>query len=870
MAHGKQNHRAAGRLRLNLAPLWGGLIGLLAVIIYWPGLLAFFAPHHEFSGLRPIETLDLRIGDMLHRHMARRPPPPDMPRICIVGLTAGDMARYGPMPWDRRIHADLVDKLAKMEPRVIAFDIYFSEPTEGDREFAEACLEAGNIALPRWGVAPDALPRPLSQDSHTLHGMHFLQEGGRPVRSPDGVFRMPLWPAEETIHSAASLQGHVNLFYDDDLVARRVPVAIGEPGSEAYYLPLGIAVGMRARGHSLENVQIERHALIVDDVRIPLGDRGCITLNFQSLEEMVNAGSYEVRRFASDLSHLADQEKPNRVELYSYLDVLEGRVDPGAFKDAVVLVGQCVQGSGQDVHITPEGGQFGVLVQAALLYTALTGRFLKPVGVGWTALLALLLSVGLGTICFSMRFRGSAYSVVGGGCIAAGAGLVVTVLILGLLRRAGLVLEASPFMMVIGFNLLAGVAASAARTRKEADRMSHEMNVLLVSGERQMAIWACEDVPAVSTSSIPGAEEIAISASLCVRSPEILGESFWHAISCEGCALLAVSEGPALGFEKAVFRGFNGKLSSPDVEGLVLRLAWEMLKGRRPIVKSRRDADWPYTGQVRALRSVLALPIVARGEPLAVVMLFNKLATRTSPKKEFTTDDVRLVAALRYQAAALLENARRYKHEYAMFDGFAQSLAKAVDFRDRYTHGHSARVAEISVGIARELGLSNPEVEIVQRAATLHDLGKIGVSDAVLNKPGRLSKEEFACIRAHAVNGFEILKAAPSFEALVPGIRHHHERLDGAGYPDGLAGTRIPLLARIIAAADAFDAMTSDRIYREAFSEARARRELIREAGKQFDPDIVKALLRYLEKRPRKQSRPKESPAPATAPIRAA
>lgn len=140
-------------------------------------------------------------------------------------------------------------------------------------------------------------------------------------------------------------------------------------------------------------------------------------------------------------------------------------------------------------------------------------------------------------------------------------------------------------------------------------------------------------------------------------------------------------------------------------------------------------------------------------------------------------------------------------------------------------------------------------MEIVQRAATLHDLGKIGVNDGVLRKPGRLSDDEFALIRAHAANGYEILKAAPSFEALLPGIRHHHERYDGRGYPDGLSGSGIPLLARIIAVADSYDAMTTDRIYRKALPEEKARTELRDGAGTQFDPVIVEAMLRYLDKR---------------------
>jgi len=851
MGHTRPHHKN-GWLQSELAPLWGGLVGLLVVLIYWPGILATFNPTSEFRDLKPLHTLDLRLGDLLHRSLARRAPPSDMPRMCVVGITAEDVARYGPLPWDRTVHAGLVRRLAKLRPRVIAFDIYFSDPTDSDADLAAAVWQAGNVVLPRWGLAPDALPRRLSESRWEAlpYPAEFLREGRRPVRSADGAFRMPLWPVTDIIYSAARLQGHINLFYDEDLVARRVPVAIGAFGSRPFFLPLGIAAGLYARGYELQDVRLGSDRLLVDGLAIPLDQRGCIMLNYQGLDERAVAGGEE-GPVLSGAPGLPDRARSGPVRFFSYRDVLERKVQPEAFQDAVVLVGHCLQGTRQDIHLTPEGGQFGVFVQAALLYTALTGRFLYPVGEGWTAFWTLALSVLVGTVCFRLRFRGSAYAVVGGGLLAAGAGMAAVVLGVGLLRRAGLVLEPSPFLMAIGLNLMAGVAASTARTRREMERVTREMDLLLVAGERQMATWACEDAPPVPAASVPGAEEIALSASLSVRSPEILAESFWHTVPCEGCVLLVVSDGPALAFDRVVCRGFRQELRPADVEGIGLRLGWEILKRRGPLLEARREGSWSLKVGHPAVRSVLGLPVVARGEPLAVVVLFNKVATRSSPERYFTEEDLRLLSALRFQAAALLENARRYRHEYMMFDGFARSLAKAVDFRDRYTHGHSERVAELSAGIARELGLTKPEVEIVQRAATLHDLGKIGVSDAVLNKPGRLSKDEFAWIRAHAANGYEILRAAPSFEPLLPGIRHHHERYDGTGYPDGLAGANIPLIARIIAAADAYDAMTSERIYRKALTEAMARRELIRQAGRQFDPDVVKALLRYLEKRPR-------------------
>ncbi|HZH99428.1 MAG TPA: diguanylate cyclase, partial [Fimbriimonadaceae bacterium] len=144
-----------------------------------------------------------------------------------------------------------------------------------------------------------------------------------------------------------------------------------------------------------------------------------------------------------------------------------------------------------------------------------------------------------------------------------------------------------------------------------------------------------------------------------------------------------------------------------------------------------------------------------------------------------------------------------------------QALAAAVDAKDAYTQGHSLRVADYAAELVRRLGGSDAEAELVYRAGTLHDVGKIGVPDGILNKPGILSDEERTIMEAHPVLGEIIVKKVPQLSALLPGVRHHHERWNGTGYPDGLAGEEIPYMARVLALADTFDAMTSDRPYRK-------------------------------------------------------
>ncbi len=171
------------------------------------------------------------------------------------------------------------------------------------------------------------------------------------------------------------------------------------------------------------------------------------------------------------------------------------------------------------------------------------------------------------------------------------------------------------------------------------------------------------------------------------------------------------------------------------------------------------------------------------------------------------------------------------------------AMINALEFKDGYTRGHAHRVTAYSVATAREMGLSDAQVEDLLRASVLHDLGKIGVREAVLTKPDRLTEAEFQEIVRHPKISVDILKPIPFLAPLLPAILHHHERFDGTGYPDGLSGDRIPLASRIMAVADAFDAMTSTRAYRKALPVEAARAEILRCSGRQFDPDVVPYFL---------------------------
>ena len=177
-----------------------------------------------------------------------------------------------------------------------------------------------------------------------------------------------------------------------------------------------------------------------------------------------------------------------------------------------------------------------------------------------------------------------------------------------------------------------------------------------------------------------------------------------------------------------------------------------------------------------------------------------------------------------------------------------RALAAAIDAKDPYTKGHSERVAKIAVVLAQELNLSDREIENIEYTALLHDIGKIGIDDRILGKSSKLSNEEFKKIKEHPIVGAKIIEPVDFLKNSYKAIYHHHEKYNGKGYPDGLKEKDIPLLSRIIAVADAYDAMGSDRPYRKKLNKVKILKELKDQSGKQFDPEVVKALISVLDR----------------------
>ncbi len=263
--------------------------------------------------------------------------------------------------------------------------------------------------------------------------------------------------------------------------------------------------------------------------------------------------------------------------------------------------------------------------------------------------------------------------------------------------------------------------------------------------------------------------------------------------------------------------------------------------------------------------------ISARWPDIVTIMLTAVANTRTAIEamklgaydyvmKPFNLDEVRLGAERALEKRNLILANREYREFLELkveeqtvelretFIGSMKALAEALEAKDTYTNGHTHRVTEIAVAMAREKGLPEEEIARIRLAGQVHDIGKIGIPEEVLRKTGKLTDAEFDLIREHVVLSERILKPIIKDEEVLAMVRFHHERYDGRGYPDGLAGEDIPFGARLLAVADAYDAMTSNRPYRPAMTPEKARSQLLAGRGSQFDPEAVDILIEAEEK----------------------
>jgi len=271
-----------------------------------------------------------------------------------------------------------------------------------------------------------------------------------------------------------------------------------------------------------------------------------------------------------------------------------------------------------------------------------------------------------------------------------------------------------------------------------------------------------------------------------------------------------------------------------------IKLVLGMIHDTDPLGRADETEIYPVGQCMAGLEpQLLVHPIERSGDRLGLLIAGGK----NGDDPQVSSHETKLMESISGMLGACMENAELYHRQHITFIGTIRALSAAIDAKDQYTQGHSERVAMLSALLALKVGYSEEDAERVRISGLVHDVGKIGVAEAVLCKPGRLTDEEFDLIKTHPRIGYEIMKEIPNFQDILPGVLHHHERWDGNGYPEKLSGEDIPHMARVMALADTFDAMSSNRAYRAGLPREKVFAEFRKCAGSQFDPDLVESFL---------------------------
>jgi response regulator RpfG family c-di-GMP phosphodiesterase len=334
----------------------------------------------------------------------------------------------------------------------------------------------------------------------------------------------------------------------------------------------------------------------------------------------------------------------------------------------------------------------------------------------------------------------------------------------------------------------------------------------------------------------------AVASSLSLDEVlSIVVEAALKEVNADGVELLFRPPGSS-GFSRRLALGRDGPM--PLVLAEVERLEERLHKLPHVQLSGTELANLLRPGGL-SMRCLLSVPLRRGGEALGVLNAYSSTA-----RKGFLPREEKALVVLGDRAATSLENALLFADLENTFRQTIQGLALALEAKDRYTHGHSENVTRLCDATARAMHLDEAFCAVLRQAAVLHDIGKIGISSSILNKPSQLTAEEYEVIKSHPRMGRRIMEPISFLKESVPLVYHHHERWDGQGYPDGLRGEEIPLGSRIMQVADTYDAMTSDRAYRKGLSHESAVAEIKRFAGAQYDPRCVEAFLAVHGERP--------------------
>jgi len=700
--------------------------------------------------------------------------------LAIIGITQGCLRSLGESP-ARSQYAKLVSILAEAGASVIVFDIFFPEretTSSEDRALILAVRKAGNVVLPVFSPDPPEIEKKGPEKFYIARRLQGnLME----------------------LEKAAAGIGHINIIPDKDYIVRRAPAYLKY--GEKVFPQLGIvAVEVFWKDRPFLNLQ----------AKPPLDREDRFYINYPKPHQF-SAG------------------------FYAFSKVLKKEFLPDVFKNKIVLVGQTVQGlKNADLAPTPFGYQFGALVEASIINTLLTQRFITRVSHGWTFLLLAVLALFLSFSVFTSKNWSNLIGAVAFLLITFGGSLL-------LFQKEGLILETAPLFALITTSYIGSLALS----RWEALRERQASLAVLDREERAIAALINPFSPLEGLGGTPlkPTEDFRFIKQVPESAVRILAES------------MGASAGILFTYQQRERRleplvSF-GAIPGPVKEQL-LTVGEEIIKTGKPLVLNRFSLNRNplFRSLAENIKSLLALPLASPSNNVcAVIILLNKKPSLFSPYSSFTHQEIQLGSIMFLQTILAIQSS---KLGIALRDAHLDSilrLAKAVEYRDKETGEHINRLRDYATIIAIGLQLSDYEVDLIRNAVVLHDIGKVGVPDSILLKPGPLTPEERKIIEMHTIIGAQILSqsSSPILRAAEVITLSHHERYNGTGYPYGLAGEKIPLYGRIAAVADVFDAASSKRCYKEALPFNQTLKIIREGAGREFDPQIVDIFLKNLQ-----------------------
>jgi len=718
--------------------------------------------------------------------------PPLSKDLVVVGISKECIDHIGGYPISRNIYAKVIDYIHSAGAKSIAFDIFFDLPSteeSADSNLADSVEAASLVTLPIFSA----------QKVETL-----------PVI--DNMFHAKIMRQNLSILTkASSRQGHINILPGSDGKIRYVP-AVFQYNND-YVFPMAMEAYLQFKDIPHDDVIVNQNELHIKGQEVRLTSKKALLVNYFNPANAI------------DFLHLEmpGEKFANGINFFYFKDILKGSVSPTYFKDKLVLIGQTCHGfSNSDEYITPFDVMFGAFIQASVINSFLTDNFVyrfKPLQVILT-IIALSLFVGFLFSILSFSKAGIACGTIF---------LIGYVISFCFFNTKGLIIETIPLSVATFINFSLHLIKRFQYAFKVILEKEVELGIISSAGEKLLDIYRVSDTPEMVINNIT--DSIAVDTCLLY-----ICENNHNAKS--DVKLKAESS-----------LNYSGKDIKDELIEMMTQLNKEIRINKDPILINDFDELAEANDSIEtAIKSLLIVPLIVHQEIIGIVCLCNKWNAYKKVPENFSNDDLKLLKSLLMQSAISLENYLLYNNMQELLMNSIKALVAAIEAKDQYTAGHSERVTAIAVLIGQEMGLAPKIMENLRVSAILHDVGKIGISEKILCSKERLTDEEFAVIKSHPSKGATILQHLDEFSEIIPGVKHHHERYDGRGYPDNIKENNIPLTARIIAIADTFDAITSNRTYRKKKNFQFAVDEIVKCAGTQFDPEMVEAFLRCYNK----------------------